>query len=106
MLNLWQLHGLTARENLVAAVLFIPLRKRRRHMHLLDDVAPAHAGVVRAEGNLAFLRRVRDDALLGTPEIVVEQILEPHARDEQEIPAILAALLDIFHGAVTRHLAV
>ena len=49
---------------------------------------------------------LRDDALLGAPEIVVEQILEPHAGDEQEVPAVLAPLLDIFHGAVFADLAI
>ena len=69
-------------------VLFVPLGERRGHVHLLDDVAPADAGVVRAEGNLAFLRGVGNDALFGAAEIVVEQILEPHAGDEQEVPAV------------------
>ena len=69
-------------------------------MHLLDDVAPAHAGVVSAEGDFAFLRGVRDDALLGAAEVVVEEILEPHAGDEEEVPAVGAALFDIRHGAV------
>ncbi len=69
-------------------------------MHLLDDVAPADAGVVRAEADFAFLRGVGNDALLGAAEVVVEQILEPHAGDEQEVPAVGAALLDVFEGAV------
>jgi hypothetical protein len=57
-------------------------------VHLLDDVAPAHARVVGAEADLAFLRGVGDDALLGAAEVVVEQILEPHAGDEEEVPAV------------------
>ena len=69
-------------------------------MHLLDDVAPADAGVVGAEGNLTLLRGIRDDAHLGAAEVVVEQILEPHARDEQEVPAIRAAYLDVPLGSV------
>src|ERR1019366_9103994 len=82
-------------EDLVTAMLLVPLGEGGGHVHLLDDVAPAHAGVVRAEADLAFLRGVRDDALLGAAEIVVEQVLEPHAGDEQEVPAIAAATLDI-----------
>src|SRR3989442_4677307 len=82
---------LAAREDLVAAVLLVPLRERRRHVHLLDDVPPADAGVIRAEGDLPFLRRIRNDAALRAPEVVVEEILEPHARDEQEVPAVAAA---------------
>src|SRR5581483_3560192 len=62
--------------------------------------------VVRAEAYLTLLRRIRNDALLGAAEVVVEQILEPHARDEQEVPAILAALLDILKSTVALHAAV
>ena len=93
---------LAAGEDLVTAVLLVPLGQRGGHVHLLDDVAPAHAGVVRAEADFAFLRGVGDDALLGAAEVVVEQILEPHAGDEEEVPAIGAALLDVLHGAVAR----
>ena len=75
-------------------------------MHLLDDVAPAHAGVVGAEADLALLRGVGDDALLGAAEVVVEEVLEPHAGDEEEVPAVGAALLDVVHGAVGGDLAV
>ena len=99
-------HLLAAGEDLVAAVLLVPLGERGRHVHLLDDVAPADAGVVGAEADLAFLRGVGDDALLGAAEVVVEQILEPHAGDEEEVPAVLAALLDVFHGAVALDAAV
>ena len=99
-------HALAAGEDLVAAVLLVPLGERRRHVHLLDDVAPADAGVVGAEGDFALLRRVRDDAHLGAAEVVVEEILEPHAGDEQEVPAIRAALLDVVHRPVAFDLAV
>ena len=99
-------HLLAAGEDLVAAVLLIPLGQSGRHVHLLDDVAPAHARVVRAEADLAFLRGVGNDALLGAAEVVVEQVLEPHAGDEQEVPAVLAAHLDVFDGAVALDAAV
>jgi len=76
-------------------------------MHVLDDLPPSHPGVVRAEGNLALLRGVRNDAHLSAPEVVVEQILEPHSRDEQEVPRIaLPALHGVFIGAVRRSAAV
>ena len=42
-------HAFAASENLVAAMLFVPLRERRRYMHLLDNLSPADARVVRAE---------------------------------------------------------
>src|SRR5262249_25492804 len=50
-----QVHFLAAGEDLVPAVLLVPLGERGRHVHLLDDVAPAHAGVVSAEADLALL---------------------------------------------------
>ena len=90
----------------MASVLVIPLGKSGRHVHLLDDVPPAHASVIGAEGNLAFLRRVRNDALLGAAEIVVEQILEPHSGDKEEVPAVFAAPLDVFWGALAGGAAV
>src|SRR5262245_7883726 len=86
--------------------IFVPFRERRRHMHLLDDLAPAYAGVVGAERDLAFLRRVRNDALLGAAEIIVEQILEPHPSDEKHIPAVVAAPLYVLQGPVGPHFAV
>src|SRR5215472_10961085 len=101
-----QTHGLAPGKDLMPSVLVIPLGERGRHMHLLDDVAPAYPGVISAEADLAFLRGVRNDALLGTPEVVVVEILEPHAGDEQEVPAIGAALLDVVDSAIARDLAV
>jgi len=65
---------LAAGEDLMTPVLLIPLGERGGHVHLLDDVAPAHARVVSAEADLAFLRRIRDDALLSAAEVVVEQV--------------------------------
>ncbi len=97
---------LAARKDLVPAVLLVPLGQSRGHVHFLNNVAPAHARVVSAEADLAFLRGVGNDALLGAPEVVIEQILEPHAGDEQEVPAVGAALLDVIHGAVALHAAV
>src|SRR5437870_7557 len=99
-------YGLAAGEDLVAAVLVVPLGERRRHVHLLDDVAPADAGVVRAEGNLALLRGIGNDAHLGATEVVVEQILEPHARDEEEVPAVRTALLDVLNRTIALDLTI
>ena len=69
-------------------------------MHLLNDVAPSHTRVVGAEGNFAFLRGIRNDALLGSPEIVIEQILKPHPGNKQEVPTVLAPQLHIFNRAI------
>jgi len=52
------------------------------------------------------LCRVGDDALLGAAEVVVEEVLEPHAGDEEEVPAVGAAEFDVFHGAVCGDFAV
>src|SRR5579872_4736777 len=82
-------------EDLMPAMFVIPLGEGRGHVHLFDDVPPAYTGVVRTEGDLTFLSGVGDDALLGAPEIVVEEILEPHAGDEEKIPAVGATPIDI-----------
>src|SRR5262249_50851170 len=71
MLRAGQVHLLAAREDLVPAVLFVPLGERGRHVHLLDNIAPTDTCVVSAEGDLAFLRSVGNDALLGAAEVVV-----------------------------------
>src|ERR1017187_2360174 len=106
MVDAFEADFLTAGEDLVLAILLVPLGKRGRHVHFLDDVPPADAGIVSAEGNFAFLRGIGNNALLGTPEIVIEQVLEPHAGDKQEVPTVLPALLDVVQGAIASHLAV
>src|ERR1700687_1888714 len=78
--------------DLVFAVRLIPLGDGRVLVHVLDDFAPAHAGVVRAEGDFTLLRGVGNDAHLGAAEVVVKEILEPHTGDEEEVPRILTAL--------------
>src|SRR5260370_37158595 len=98
---------LTLGVDLMLSVRLVPLGDGRILVHVLNDFAPAYARVVRAEGNFALLRGVRDDAHLGAAEIVVEKILEPHAGDEQEVPrARLAALHGVVVSAVRRRLAV
>src|SRR5262245_19437226 len=106
MIGTQHVDAVTAGKNLVTAALFVPLRQRRRHMHLLNDVPRTDAGVIGTERNLALLRRVRNDATFRSAEIVVEEILKPHAGDEQEVPAIAATFLDVMDGSVTRDLAV
>ncbi len=88
------------------AAVLVPLRERGRHVHLLDDLPPADPRVVGAEGNLALLRAVGDDAHLRAAEVVVEQVLEPHARDEQEGPGIRTPALDVGQRATLAYLAV
>src|SRR5215467_6289715 len=98
-----QSDAVAAGEDFVATFLVIPLGQRSGHMHLLDDIAPADSRVVSAERNLAFLRRIRNDALLCAAEIVIEQILEPHSRDEQEVPSISAALFNVLQSGFAAH---
>src|SRR6185369_14033732 len=101
-----ELDVLATRKDLVAAMLLVPLRDRRVLVHGLDDVSPTDTRVVSTEGNFTFLSAVRDDAHFSATEVVVEQVLEPHTRDEQEVPAIRTALLDVLHAAVTADFAV
>src|ERR1035437_2397262 len=64
------------------------------------------SGALGAERNFALLRGIGNDALLGAPEIVIKEVLEPHAGDEQEVPAVAAALFDVVEGAVLADLAI
>src|SRR5262249_34860901 len=80
---------LPLRVHRVTTALPVPLGDRRGRVHLLHDVPPADPRIVRAEADLTLLRAVRDDAHLGPPEIVVEEVLEPHPGHEQETPAEL-----------------
>src|SRR3984893_6071768 len=83
--------------DLMLAVRLVPLGDGRILVHILDDFAPAYASVVGAEGNFTLLRGVWNDAHLGTAEIVVEKLLEPHAGDKEEVPRVgLAALHGVF----------
>src|SRR2546427_7438694 len=106
MLGRVHLHILPTGKDFVPPVLLVPLGERCGHVHLLDDVPPSHAGVVGAERNLAFLCGIRNDALLRPPEIVVEQILEPHAGDEQEVPSVLAPFHNVINRPLRSNLAV
>ena len=77
-----QLNLFTASKDFVSTMLFVPLTYGRVLVHVLDNVAPANPRVVGAETDLALLGAVRNDAHLSAPEVVVKQILEPHAGDE------------------------
>src|SRR5690348_15468497 len=70
-------HVMAAGVDLVPAPGLEPFGGCRAHVHLLDDFPPPDTRIVRAEGDLSHLGRVRDDAHLGAPEVVIEQILEP-----------------------------
>src|SRR6185312_3173307 len=79
----------------MALVLFVPFGEVCSLMHVLDDLPPADSGIVSAEANLAFLRAVGNDAHLSAAEIVVEQILEPHAFDAEYAPDIVWIVLSL-----------
>src|SRR5262245_59719180 len=57
-------------KNFVSAVLLIPLCDSRVLMHVFNNVPPTNTCVVGAEGDLAFLRSVRNDAHFSATEIV------------------------------------
>src|SRR5215204_522778 len=87
-------------------MLLIPLCHGRVLVHVLDDVSPADTRVVSTEGNLTFLSTVGNDTHLGASEIVVEEILEPHSGDEEEVPTIGTTLIDVLYTAVATDLTV
>src|SRR5438874_13782859 len=86
-------------------VLLVPVGHLRVLVHVLDDLPPADAGVVRAEGDLAHLRCVGDDAHLGAAEIVSPEILEPHAGDEEQQPLVALAVLVVARAEPAAELA-
>ena len=87
------------------AVLLVPVRDLRVLVHVLDDLPPADAGVVGAEGDLAHLRRVGNDAHLGAAEIVGPEILEPHAGDEHQQPLVAFAIAVVARAELAAELA-
>src|SRR5438270_7041892 len=87
-------------------MLLIPFRDGRVLMHMLNDVAPADAGIVGAETNLAFLSSIRNYAHLRTTEVVIEKILEPHPSDEKKIPTISPSSFYIILFPIAADLAV
>ena len=82
------------------AVLFVPFGEVGRLVHVLDDLPPAHASVVGAEGNLAFLSAVRNHAHLSAAEVVIEEILEPHAFDTEHAPHVVRVSSLLGHAIV------
>src|SRR5271156_1219577 len=106
MLVAVEVNFLALGEDFVLAVLLLPLGHSRVLIHVLYNLPPSDAGVVSAEGNFALLRGVRNDAHFGAAEVVVEKILEPHSREEQEVPRVLAALHGVIQGAIRADLSV
>src|SRR6185436_5281879 len=92
---------MTAGVDRVASVFFIPLAEVRGLVHVLDNLPPANARVVGAEGNFAFLSAVGNYAHLGAAEIVVEEVLKPHAFDAEYAPDVLRIIFRLrFHAIV------
>src|SRR5207245_3182612 len=85
----------------------VPLRNSRILVHVLDDLPPADSRIVRAERDFSLLRCVRDDAHFRAAEVIVEEVLEPHPCDEQEIPRVFfATLLGVFESAIRTRISV
>ena len=78
--------GTVACVDLVTPPLVVPVLGGGHHPHLLDDVPPADPRVVGAEGDLPLLGAVGDDAHLRAAEVVVPEVLEPHAEDRGDAP--------------------
>src|SRR4029453_18581252 len=97
---------LSSCKNLVTSILFIPLSNSGVLVHVLNNVAPTDSVVVGTERNLTFLGAVRNDAHFGAAKIVVEKILKPHTRDEEEVPAIRASPSDVLFRSRAIDLAV
>ncbi len=89
-----QIDLLALRVDFMLAVLLVPFGHGRILVHVLDDFAPADARVIGAEADLALLRGIGNDAHLGAAEVVIKQVLEPHAGDEEEVPRVGLAPLD------------
>src|ERR1051326_6751974 len=97
MIESRQRHGLISRIDLMSSFLSIPFSDGGILMEIFNDLPPSNACVIGAEGDFSFLRSVRNDAHFGAAEIIVEEILEPHAGHEHEVPAVL---LSLFSDAV------
>src|SRR6266850_2926800 len=80
--------------NCMASMLFIPLTEVGRLVHVLDDLTPTNARVVSAERNFALLSAVGNHAHLSATEIIVEEILKPHALDAEDAPDVVGSVLD------------
>ena len=100
MLVAVQIHILSFGIDLVPPVFFVPLRHSRILVDVLDDFAPANSCVVGAEADFPLLRRVRDNAHFRAAEVVIEQILKPHSRNEKNVPPITSPLRHILVGSV------
>src|SRR6266404_1916856 len=77
----------------VTSMLVIPLCKACGLVHVLDNLSPTNARVVSAEGNLTFLRAVGNHAHLCATEVVIKQILKPHALDTENAPDVVRIIL-------------
>src|SRR5262249_19246255 len=100
-------HVLAPGVNLVVAMRLLSLGDGCVFLYVFFDLASAATGVVGAEADFALLGGVRNDAHFGAAEIVVEQVLEPHAGDKQKVPRVgLAALHGVFISALGRSAAV
>src|SRR6266850_7473206 len=82
-------------------VLLIPVGEVRCLVHVLDDLPPADARVVSAEGDFALLSAVRNHAHFSAAEVVVEEVLKPHALDAEHTPDVAGVFgLLGFHAIV------
>src|SRR3989442_5541517 len=96
MVKALQWDFVSAGINTMFAVLLVPLGDSCSLVHVFDDFPPADASVVGAEGNFTELSCIGNDAHLGSPEVVIEKVLEPHSRNKEEIPWVFSPAFDVF----------
>src|SRR5262245_21646412 len=88
------------------AMFLVPFGNAGCLVHVLDDLPPTDSSIVGTKRNLSELSGIWNDAHLSAAEVVIEQILEPHSCDEQEIPRITSTLLDIVHRPIAGDFAI
>src|SRR5512133_1341037 len=84
-------------------VLFVPLSGACGAMNLFDHLPPTDARVVRAEGDFPHFSALRDDAHLGSTEIVRPEILKPHPGHKQKSPWKLVGVAFALPDLATTH---
>src|SRR3989442_8204457 len=81
----------TGGVNSMPFVFLVPVGEVSRLVHVLDDLPPADTRVVSAEGDFAFLSAVRNHAHFSAAEVVVEEVLKPHAFNAEHPPDVAGA---------------
>src|SRR5262249_40625338 len=106
MREAFQWHFFSTGINAMFSMFFVPFRDAGGLVHVLDDLPPADSGVVRTERDFPELGGIRNDAHLRPAEVVIEEVLEPHSGNEEEVPGILPACLDVLSRPVAANFSI